>query len=226
MTDLLKMDTPAEKPSIEYHKNELLLMRDLINAIGNGFNLIGELRFNNETQRIVTYVLTRTLHSLMCAYRLSVSGYYSQAIALLRQLTESWLICKTCEDNPKLREYILTGKGRRPNFRELARSIGAEEIIYKGDFIFQSKFTHSSYLSLGILKERTTETLRVYPTYEETLFLTCAEIFIRNATLILECMYEYLYSINENIAKDWNNRTSDVAIKAGDWQRELRSKYG
>ena len=178
MTDIFKMDTPAERPTIEHHKVEILLMRDIINAFGSGFSLVGKLQYEDESQRIIPFELTKSMHSLACALRLSISGYYSQAITLLRQLTESWLICKNCKDNPELRAYILDDKGPRPNWRELARSIGVEKIIYEGDFVFQSKFTHSSNVSLGVLKERATDTssdtLRTNPTYEQMLFLACA----------------------------------------------------
>ena len=224
--DIFEMDTLAVEPTKKYHNAELLLMLDLINAFGSGFNLIGTLEFKDESQRIIPYELTKSFHSLQCAFRLSISGYYSQTITLLRQLTESWLICKNCKENPKLRAYLLEGKGDRLNYFELAESIGAEKIIYRGDFVFQSKFTHSSSISLGILKERATETLRTNPTYEKMMFLACAEVYIRNVTLMFECMYEFLADIDENMAVHWDKRISKVVQGAGDWQRELRNKYG
>ncbi len=67
--------------------------------------------------------------------------------------------------------------------------------------------------------------MRTNPTYEKMMFLACAELFIRNVTLMFECMYEFLADIDENMAIHWDKQISKVVKGAGDWQRELRSKY-
>ena len=130
------------------------------------------------------------------------------------------------ESNPELRAYILDGKGKKPNYRELARSLGVEKTIYDGDFRFQSRFTHSTSLSLGILKESSSDTLRIHPTYEPMLFMQCAELFIRNATFMLGCMEHYLKSISVDKFKAWNNNTKEVAERLSTWQKGIREKYG
>jgi hypothetical protein len=65
MADILKMDTPAEEPTKKYHKDEILLMRDLINAFGSGFDSIGELLYRDEAQIAgVTQPVDRTMVGL------------------------------------------------------------------------------------------------------------------------------------------------------------------
>jgi hypothetical protein len=146
-------------------------------------------------------------------------------MALLRQVTENWLVCATCQKDENVRLHILTGKGKRLRYEQLAKSIGVENTIY-ADYKNQSKLAHGTYLSLGILKEKDASLIRILPTYEKILFLYCSEAYIKYSILMLDCMYKLLTSIDSNKANEWDKQRSEITLRIKQWQKNIRDKYG
>jgi len=112
-----------------------------------------------------------------------------------------------------------------PKYAELATQMKAMN-IYKGDYRYQSKFTHSSRLSLRVLYSIDKKEARVAPTYDEVLFLLCAESLMRVSLLILEYLWHFLFYIDKGKAKYWDKQNRQRIKDVSSWLGELRAKYG
>jgi hypothetical protein len=114
-----------------------------------------------------------------------------------------------------------------PRYVELATQMKAIN-IYKGDYGYQSKFIHSSRLSLRVLYNIVKKEAVIAPIYDEVLFLLCAESLMRVSLLILEYMGRFLFYIDEGQgkAKYWDEQNSQRIKDVSNWLAELRAKYG
>jgi hypothetical protein len=149
-----------------------------------------------------------------------LKGYYSQAMSLLRTGTEDWFICGTCQKNERVRNCLLRDdEGRMPTYKELAKQMGAED-VYNGDYAFQSKFTHSSKLSLRVIEDS------IAPKYDKYLFLLCVESLVRVFLRMAEYMGRILVYLDKDKAKSWDKENSQRIKDATNWLKELREKYG
>jgi len=107
-------------------------------------------------------------------------------MSLLRTVTEDWFICKDCQNNQKTLQALLYEKYRLGDkkhgltYYNMADKVGALK-VYRQDYKFQSRFTHSTNLSLGILRDPEANIMRTAPAYDDVLFLSCCEMMIRNA---------------------------------------------
>jgi len=153
-----------------------------------------------------------------------LKGYYSQAMSLLRTGTEDWFICGTCQSNEEVRSCLLRDKGRL-KYWKLAKEMKATG-VYKNDYSYQSKFTHSSRLSLRVLYNLKTESMGIGPTYDKVLFLLCAESLVRVFLRMAEYMGRILVYLDKDKAKSWDTENSQKLKDAVDWLEELREKYG
>ena len=170
-------------------------------------------------------ILLRSLNSIRCSIDLMLKGYYSQAMSLLRTVTEDWFICGTVQNNEKVRDCLLRDAAKMPKYAELATQMNAMN-IYEGDYRYQSKFTHSSRLSLRVLYDFEKKEARVAPTYDEILFLLCAESLMRDSLLILEYLWRFLFYLDKDKAKYWDKQNSQHIKDVSNWLGELRVKYG
>jgi hypothetical protein len=154
-----------------------------------------------------------------------LKGYYSQAMSLLRTGTEDWFICGTCQDNEKVRGCLLRDKGRMPKYKTLAEEMEATD-VYNGDYSYQSKFTHSSRLSLRVLYNIDTKSLNVAPIYDKYLFLLCAESLFRVSLRMTQYIGNILIYLDEEKAKSWDKENGQRAKDIANWLNELREQYG
>jgi hypothetical protein len=221
LPNIIKLESFAQKDTIRQHWREIEVFAGILNAFTSGLNYVGsfEKKKDNETEYIWLLLVTRCLHSIRCAINLMLRGYYSQAMSLLRTGTEDWFICGTCQSNEQVRNYLLTEKGWMPKYKTLAKQMGAPD-VYDGDYGYQSKFTHSSGLSLRVLQDS------IAPKYDKYLFLLCAESLVRVFFRMAEYMGRFLYYLDRDKAKSWDNENSQSFKDASNWLRELREKYG
>jgi hypothetical protein len=226
LPNIVKQETIVREATKQRHRREIEIFTGVINTFTSGFNSIGsfELGKDNESEYIWLLLTTRCFHSLRCSIDLMLKGYYSQAISLLRTGTEDWFICTNAQSNDKVRDYLLRGRGKMPSYSTLAKTIGTSKVY--GDYKFQSKFTHSSQLSLRVLQDRNTNEMRIAPTYDEMLFLACSELFMRVGLLMAEYMGRFLYYIDRDKAKSWDAQNSQRINDTSNWLKELRDKYG
>ncbi len=227
LPDIIKLESLAQEDTKRKNWREIELLTEILNVFISGFNHMGsfELKEDNETEHIWRLMVTRCFHSIRCSINLMLKGYYSQAMSLLRTGTEDWFICGTCQSNEKVRSCLLRNKGRMPKYSKLAEEMGATD-VYKGDYNYQSKFTHSSRLSLRVLYNINTKNMSIAPIYDEYLFLLCAESLVRVFLRMAEYMGCILIYLDTNKEKSWDKENSQRLKDAVNWLKELRERYG
>ncbi|HCP59987.1 MAG TPA: hypothetical protein DIT43_00140 [Dehalococcoidia bacterium] len=227
LPNIIKLESLSQEETKRKHWREIELFAEILNVFTSGFSYMGsfEIKEDNETEYIWLLIVTRCFHSIRCSINLMLKGYYSQAMSLLRTGTEDWFICGTCHNNEKVRSCLLRGKWRTPKYSRLAKQMGATD-VYKGDYAYQSKFTHSSRLSLRVLQDVNTNEMRTAPIYDKYLFLLCVESLVRVFFRMAVYMGRFLYYIDRDKAKAWDNENSQSFKDASNWLKELREKYG
>jgi len=226
LPNIITQESSNKETTKQKHWREIEIFTGILNVFTSGFNHIGsfEIKDNNEAEYIWLLLVTRCLHSVRCSIDLMLKGYYSQAMSLLRTGTESWFICKTAQDNQAVRDCLIRDEAQMPKYSKLAWQAGAMK-LYRGDYAYQSKFTHSSKLSLRVLQDPNTNEMRIAPVYDEMLFLLCAESLMRVSLIMLEYMWLFLSYIDKDKAKSWDNQNSQSIKDASNWLMELRNKY-
>ena len=203
---------------------EIEIITGLLNTFTNGFNRIGTFtrKEDNETEYIWLLLTTRCFNSMMCAYHLMYSGYYSQATIVIRSITEDILICMACPTDKSIRNYILSGKGKQPNYHLIAKNNNASKVydMYK----HQCKFAHSSRLSLGVLIDK--GNAKIAPVYDKILFNYCLEAFICTSVMMVEYLGRVIFYIDQNKAKSFNNDSANNLVRATDWLGAISKQYG
>ena len=220
LLNIIELESFAQKDTIKQHGREIKVFAGILNASTSVFNYIksSEIKEDNETEYIWLLLIARCLHSIRCAINLMLKGYYSQAMALLRTVTEDWFVCGTCDSHEEVRNYLLREKGKRLKYVSLAEQMGAMD-VYKGDYDYQSKFIHSSRLSLRVLRDS------LAPKYDKYLFLLCAESLVRVFCRMGEYMGHLLQRLDKAKAEAWGSENSQNFKDATDWLKELREKY-
>ena len=227
LPNIINLESLAQEDTKRKSWREIELFAEILNVFISGFNHMGsfELKEDNGTEYVWLLIVTRCFHSIRCSINLMLKGYYSQAMSLLRIGTEDWFICGTCQSNEKVQSCLLRDKGRMPKYSKLAEEMGATD-VYKGDYNYQSKFTHSSRLSLRVLYNINTKNMSIAPIYDEHLFLLCAESLVRVFLRMAEYMGRILIYLDMNKAKSWDKENSQRLKDAVNWLEELREKYG
>ncbi len=217
-------EVKTQKTTEEKHQRELDIFTNIQSVFTNGFSSIPTFKYEDDSEYIWLLILMRTLNSIRCSIDLMLKGYYSQSMSIIRTITEDYFVCGTVKDNEKVRDCLLRDK-RMPKYNKLATQMGALS-IYKGDYHYQSKFTHSTRLSLRILYDLGSKTLKVAPSYDETLFLLCAESLMRVSLCMFEILANLLTNLDKGKAQSWSDNNIANAHLVTDWLSELREKYG
>jgi len=224
--NIIQIESLTVETTKKRHWREIEICTGILNTFSSGFSSLPsfERRKENESEYVWLLLLIRSLHSIRCAIDLMLKGYYSQAMPLLRTVTEAYFICGTVQDNQEVRDCLMRGKGRI-NYENLATKMKGMT-NYNADYRYQSKFTHSSNLSLGVLHDLDTGEVRVAPRYDETLFLLCVQSLMRVSLLILPYMGQLILYFDKDKTKSWDEQISHHIKAATSWLGELRAKYG
>lgn len=208
------------------HQRELHIIERLLNAYLAGFEVIGSFTRtkDNDLQYAWFKLVTRSFNSMRCAYILLERGYYTQALSLLRSVDEDWLIAKDCGKNSPTLDALLNDKGQLGKgdltFGKMAEREGIKPLWDSG-YGHLSLFVHPRPLSLRVLVDPGTKTLRLGASYDRVLFLYCCEVLIRNALR----MTEYMVSLLGSKAADWQKQTWPIVQEATGWLDGLRAQY-
>lgn len=227
LRSIIKQESICKEATKRKHNREIEIFAGILNVFISGFNNIGsfEVKDDNEAEYIWLLLLTRSMHSIRCSIDLILKGYYSQAIALVRTVTEDSFICGNALSNKEMLDCLLHNGEEMPKYKKLAKKMGALK-IYEDDYHYQSEFSHSSKLSLRVLKNPNTNEMRIAPIYDETLFLLCAELLMRAFLMIAEYMGRFLYYIEKDKAKAWDDENIQKVKNVTNWLKELKHKYG
>lgn len=230
---LIAFESQVKKITRDSHQKEIELITNILNMYINGFNSINSFTYNQDNEKETAWLLlvARSFHSMRGAIQLMLMGYYGQAISLLRTATENFFICHDCIENPKAIEAILHNKYDIPSrnngltFYEMARRTGNLQ-IYRKDYDHQSKVTHPSALSLGIIRDPKTNEINVAPRYDKILFLDCCEMMVRNALMMNEFMARLLSKLSKTKATSWAEKANQTIKEASDWLNKMREEFG
>ncbi|MCK4354347.1 MAG: hypothetical protein KAW83_03750 [Dehalococcoidia bacterium] len=236
--NLVELESKVKRTTVRKHQKEISLMAELLNVYTNGFNLIHSFQRtgDNDVQFVWLLMIVRSLHSMRSAILLMLSGYYGPALALLRTVTEDWLIGRDCEHYQPTLDTILYEKHRfgdkklKLRYIDMAQRVGlkdnVKDIVYKSDYRFQSKFTHAGRLSLAIMKNQKTNELIVAPAYDKLLFYACCELLMRNGLRVNELMYALLNSFSGGSVETWHTMVEPAVAGIVDWLKTLQQQYG
>jgi hypothetical protein len=208
------------------HQKELGIIESLLNAYLAGFAAIGSFTRTkgNDLQYAWFKLVTRSFNSTRCAYILLGRGYYTQALSLLRSVEEDWLIAKDCAKNSPTLDALLNDKGQLGKgdftFSKMAERQGIKP-LWNSDYGGLSLFAHPRPLSLRVLVDPGTKALRLGASYDRVLFLYCCEVLIRDALR----MTEYMVSLLDSQAVDWQRQTLPTIQEAADWLDALQAQY-
>ncbi|MBA7695380.1 hypothetical protein ES703_104006 [subsurface metagenome] len=231
--DLIADETQTAKKTIANHGREIELLATMLNLYINGFSMTGSLNDQNtDTNWVWLFLLTRSFHSLRCSVGLMQKGYYAQAMALLRMVTENYFLCGNAKVNPTIADGILRNKPNRPdgttrfNYKKLADDMGAR-VMYEKDYAFECKFSHFTALSAGIMTieiDSHSRELTPVPVYNKVLFLACCELALKNGRLMSQFVYELLHDLSEEKADNWLNKSTDGIKEIDHWLTDLKQK--
>ncbi|MBI4304109.1 MAG: hypothetical protein HY665_07220 [Chloroflexi bacterium] len=236
--NLVSAESRVRRTTSEKHPKEIELMATVLNIYTTGFNQIGawERTEKNDIQYARLFLVARSLHSMRSATLLTINGYYAQAMAILRTVTEDWLVGRDCENYQPTLDALLRDKHRfgdkklRLRYKDMAERIGERDKleceIYDSDYRFGSRFTHAGRISLAIMRNPSTSQLKVIPEYDQVLFLSCCELMMRNSLLLNELMYRFLEAHSEASLMTWNSTVEESVGQVAAWVIHLRKKYG
>jgi len=236
--NMVQLESQVKRTTVRKHQKEISLMAELLNVYTNGLNQVHsfERTEDNDVQFAWLLIITRSLHSMRSAILLMLSGYYGPALALLRTVTEDWLVGKDCENYRPTLDALLYEKYRfgdeklQLRYKDMAERVrvkdNVKDIVYQDDYRFQSKFTHAGRLSLAVIRDQKTDELRVTPSYDGLLFYSCCELLMRNSLRMNELMYKFLKSWSDETAGTWSRMVEPAVKEIGDWLQALQQKYG
>jgi len=233
--DLTTDEKQAVKGTITKDAREMELLATMLNLYINGFSSTGSLNHqNSDTNWVSLFLITRSFHSFRCSIALMQKGYYAQAMALLRMVTEAYFICGNTKNDHTIADAILRNKPNRPdgrtifNYKKLAHNMGSS-VMYDKDYAFECKFYHFSILSAGIL---TTEIdshnreLSPVPAYQDILFLMCCEIALKNGRLLTRFLNDLLTDLSEEKTNNWRITSLKSINEIDEWLDNLKQKCG
>jgi len=234
MPNMVQLEFQVKRTTARKHQKEISLMAELLNVYTNGFDQVHSFKRteDNDVQFAWLLIITRSLHSMRSAILLMLSGYYGPALALLRTVTEDWLVGKDCENyRPTLdallyEKYKFGNKKLQLRYEDMANRVGIKDIVYKDDYHFQSQFIHVGRLSLAIMRNPKTDELIVAPTYNKLLFYSCCELLMRNGLRMNELMYALLESYSDGSTKTWLTMVEPSVAAISDWLKTLQEQYG
>lgn len=210
------------------HKKEIVIMTNLMQCYIDGFNLMGSftLTSDNEIQYAWMLLLAQSFRSMRCALLTMQIGYYGEALSLIRTGIEDLLAAEDCQKTPRTLSALLHDQNLKLNWGNIAENIGVKDKLYERDYKHLSRFTHVCKLSLAIIRDPETHELRSAPAYDEILFLDCCEMFNRNAVMMAEYMLNFLSKQSDTKKNEWLIKANSPIKEAGDWLKNLRTKYG
>ena len=215
------------------HSREISHLNDLLDVYITGFNTVGAYVIEEDYKDAWLFLLTRSYRALRSSLLLIQTAYYPEALAVLRTVTENWLIAKDCKNNQSTLDILIKGKDKngkdRFNYKSMAQSLGVTEVIYDKDYAYLSCFVHANRRSVMVLLNKEQKEIIPYPIYDELLFVLCCEMFIRSARLMIE-LFGYFLDELPNMSKEklqeWCASSLKCIYSTDEWLKDIREKYG
>jgi hypothetical protein len=225
----------AQNITVKNHFDIFEVLTTMLNLYIHGFNLIGKLDDkNNDTDWVWLFLTVRSFHSIRCSIELMKKAYYSQAMSLIRMVTEAYFLCGNCENDKTIIDAILHNKPNKPGARRIFKYYKLAEYmgclaIYENDYRHECDFTHTSSLSLGIMTTEINSTnreLSLVPAYNEILFVDCCELALRNGLLMASFLEKLLDDVSKEKVEAWRSTAKTGVKQIQQWLGGLKAKYG
>ena len=224
--DISQAELKVQVETIEKHSKEFELIERLRDILINGFNMIGLYKPRSTADEAKLLIVTRSFHSFRCSVELMKKAYYSQAVSILRMMTEDYFLCGNLEKDATIVESLLGRVEKKFNFFELATNMKANKVYetYK----LQCDFSHCKAESIGTLIEKidnNTLQAKIIPSYDETFFMMCCEMLLLGGLRIVYTLDEL---IDKNNQENIENRKNEFRIFMNDfkkWIDNLKINY-
>ena len=113
---------------------------------------------DNRLQQIWFLLTIRSFKSLRTAHYLLETGYYSQALMLIRSAAEDWLYCEDSKEQEETVRFLLDRKGGPSTFRTMSDRLEPHlkqgwqgDDGKSGSYALLSRFTHPNYAGIATL---------------------------------------------------------------------------
>lgn len=232
--NMISQEQQVQKYTIGKHGEEFELMAAMLNLYIDGFSLVGNYKLeNNEADWVWLLLITRSFHSMRSSIDLIKKGYYVQAVALIRMVTENYFICGNCKKDRDIVEAIINNKPNRPNgktrfnYKLFASNMGSS-IMYEKDYTFECQFAHCSNLSANVMTKEIDEKnreLNVVPSYDELMFMASCELLLKNGILMTRFLESFLSDLSFERVNIWRKKSVSGLGKINNWLDRLKEKY-
>jgi len=226
---LERQEALVEQQTTVAHKEIIGILRDMGNSLIDGFNSLGgEVMLPDEDRLLRAWLLllAHSTQTWVCAWHLSVKGYYSQSITLLRTMTEDYLVALDCQcTSETLRCVLGDATKHRWNFKKMAERVGQNDVAYDVEYVYQCSFAHPDR-SIRTLISPEHGGLVTAPEYDELLFLSCCELNLRACLRTLDVMHRFLSRANPDGVAAWCQLSDERTRTARQWYRTMRTRYG
>jgi len=233
--NLIEAEKKAQAITIKNHPEVFELVATMMSLYINGFNLIGSLDDkNSDTDWVWLFLLVRSFYSIRCSVELMKKAYYAQAISLIRMVTEAYFLCGNCENDKTIIDAVLHKIPNRPDgstifhYKKLAKAMDSLA-LYEKDYVFECQFSHTSNLSLGIMTTKINSSnreLRPVPVYDETLFIACCELALKNGFLMASFVEKLLDGLSKEKVNAWRIKAQTGVQQIQEWLDGLKERYG
>jgi len=215
-----EVEARIREKSSKDHEVEIDLIEELLNSLLGGFGQLGS-SVTIEDPRLWWTLLrttTRAFNSLRCAYEHMKTGYYSQALTLIRSVGEDYIFGRYYLAFPNELPAFLKGE-RPPTWRHMADKLGDEGKSWYDVYGEQSQFAHTRKRALQVLLDPESRTLRLGAHYDQLLLTWCAVDCVQ-ASLQIHCL---LAQVLEERGKAWVDRTTPLIKHAAEWHKHKLS---
>lgn len=166
---------------------------------------------------------TRGFNNVRCAYTLLQSGYYTQALTLVRSAMEDDLVALDCEKFDATVGALLDGQGElgkgKFTYAVMAKRQGEESYkAWNYNYGSLSEYAaHARRKSLRILVDPDTQAIQLGGMYHSVLFIGTCDVLLRAASSMAGALARVLGAN----AEPWQRDTYPKLKAANDWRETV-----
>lgn len=224
----------AERQAITFHAQVCSTAENLwvdgINLLLRALDPLSGMKTTSDEQSILLALVIRAWNTLYCAHDLSIRGYYSQALNLLRTPLEDWMaywyLCSFPEEHVKFRKFQNPSdpSTKPPVFNEMLQAI---ESKHKQPMNTEIRdwmkrlhvFSHVSGSGVVMVISNTASGLHYHlgPTEDAEAFNLCASESATIITALLEAVDNLRLLMGASVYGEW----PDYKRRVVEWQKSL-----
>ena len=209
------------------HVADLQVVYDLFSCVERGFQALGAFTKTPDKRLELARLLlvTRSFNSLRCAIWCTESGYYSQALALVRSVMEDHVTALDCDSQEETLAALLDGKGELGRgslaFADMARRVSPTfENSWKYNYGKLSEYAaHPRRAAITHLLEPGTQVLRLGAYYDADFVVGTVDAVLHGLIGVAELLPKVL----GDRAEAWQEECIGPLRAASEWKTNLRA---